>query len=527
MKNTIQTLLALGVCVAAWPAVSLRAQNVPAIATQPASQTVVAGGTENFSVAVTGPGPFTYQWRLNGTNLPNGIIDTVAGTNGYGFSGDGNPATNASLWYPYNLAFDAGGNCYIADADNLRVRKVTASGTITTVAGNGSKGYAGNNGPATNASLYYPSGVAADNAGNLYIADDENYRVRKVSAMGVITTLAGTGSGAYSGDNGAATNAAVNYPQGVACDAAGNVYIADTFNNRIRKVNTNGIITTVAGNGTPAYTGNNGAATNASLYWPAGVTVDAAGNLYIADTLNERVRKVGTNGIITTVAGNGVAGYAGDGGAGTNASLSGPAAVAVDGWGNLYIADNNNNLIRRVATNGIITTVAGNAAAAGSSGGYSGDGTAAINAWLDNPQGVGFDAAGNLYIADTLNNRVRRVLLYASQPTLTLNSAGTANAGNYSVVITNSFGSVTSAVASLTVTIPPQIIANGTNYGFKARQFGFNISGLAGQVIVVDGSTNCKDWTPLFTNTVVLSPFYFTDPSATNYRSRFYRARLP
>jgi len=492
-----------------------------------AGQPVLAGATVNFSVAVTGTGPFTYQWRLNGTNLPNGIINTVAGTGGYGLSGDGNPATNASLWYPYNLAFDAGGNFYIADSDNLRVRKVNASGTITTVAGNGAKGYAGNNGPATNASLYYPSGVAVDASGNVYIADDENYRVRKVSAKGVITTLAGTGSGAYSGDNGAATNAAVNYPQGVACDAAGNVYIADTFNNRIRKVGTNGIITTVAGNGTPAYSGNNGAATSASLYWPSGVTVDTAGNLFIADTLNERVRKVGTNGIITTVAGNGVAGYGGDGGLGTSASLSGPAAVAVDSWGNIYIADNNNNLIRRVATNGVITSVAGNVASAGGSGGYSGDGTAATNAWLASPQGVGFDAAGNLYISDTINNRVRRVLLYASQPTLLLNSVGAVNAGNYSVVITNSFGSTTSAVASLTVTIPPQILANGTNYGFKARQFGFNISGMAGQIIVVDGSTNCRDWTPLFTNTVVLSPFYFIDPSATNYRSRFYRVRLP
>jgi len=527
MKSTIQTLLALWVGGAALSAVSLRAQNAPVIATQPASQSVLAVATVNFSVTVTGPGPFTYQWRLNGTNLPNGIINTVAGTNGYGFSGDGNPATNTSLWYPYNLAFDAGGNFYIADSDNLRIRKVNASGTLITVAGNGGKGYAGNNGPATNASLYFPSGVAVDTAGNLYIADDENYRVRKVGANGVITTLAGTGSGAYSGDNGAATNAAVNYPQGVACDAAGNVYIADTFNNRIRKVGTNGIITTMAGNGTPAYTGNNTAATNASLYWPAGVSVDAAGNVYIADTLNERVRKVGTNGIITTVAGNGVDGYSGDGGTATSASLSGPAAVAVDGWGNIYIADNYNNLIRRVATNGVITTVAGNVASAGGSGGYSGDGTAATNAWLASPQGVGFDAAGNLYISDTLNNRVRRVLLYASQPTLLLNAVGPANAGNYSVVITNSFGSTTSAVASLTVTVPPQILTNGTNYGFQGRQFSFNISGIAGQTIVVDGSTNCKDWTPLFTNTVVLSPFSFTDPGATNFRSRFYRARLP
>jgi len=527
IHNASSMVLAVVSLAATFSSASLQAQNAPVITAQPAAQAAVAGANLALSVGVSGAGPFSYQWRLNGTNLPNGLINTFAGNTNYGHFGDGGAATNASLWYAYDIAFDSRGNLYIADSDNLRIRMVNAGGTITTVAGDGSRGYAGNNGPATSASLFYPSGVAADGAGNIYIADDENYRVRKVSASGVITTVAGTGSAGFSGDLGAATNAALNYPQGVACDAAGNVYIADTFNNRIRKIATNGIITTVAGNTNQGFAGNGIAATNSSLYWPSGVSVDSAGNLLIADTLNQCIRKVATNGIITTVAGSGVGGYSGDGGAATSASVSNPAAVAVDPTGNLFIADNYNNLIRRVGTNGIITTVAGSIAGAGGAGSYGGDGGPATKAALAGPQGVGFDAAGNLYISDSYNNRVRAVLLYAGYPTLHLNSVAAASAGNYSVVITNSFGSVTSAVASLTITIPPQIIAAGTNFGFRTHQFGFNISATAGQTVVVDGSANLTNWTPLLTNIVVTSPFYFVDATATNHSTRYYRARLP
>jgi sugar lactone lactonase YvrE len=330
----------------------------------------------------------------------SGTISTVAG----GSVGDGGPAVNAPVNTPSAAAVDSAGNLYIANTYNNRVRKVSTSGTITTVAGNGTPGFSGDGGPATNASLASPTGVAVDAAGNLYIADAGNDRVRKVSASGTITTVAGTGTPGFSGDGGPATGAGLVYPSGVAVDAAGNLYIADTYNNRVRKVSASGTITTVAGNGTPGFSGDGGPATNASLASPSGVAVDAAGNLYIADPDNSRVRKVSTSGTITTVAGNGTPGFSGDGGPATNASLFNPSGVAVDAAGNLYIADTTNSRVRKVSTSGTITTVAGNGTP-----GFSGDGGPATNASLVYPSGVAVDAAGNLYIADSQNNRVRKV----------------------------------------------------------------------------------------------------------------------
>ena len=244
----------------------------------------------------------------------------------------------------------------------------------------------------------------------------------------------------------------------------------------------------------------------------------------LADYYNNRIRRVATNGIITTVAGSGSAGYSGDGGTATNAHLHNPCGVALDAMGNLYLADALNNRIRKVDTNGIITTVAGNGSPT-----YSGDGGTATNASLHGPTGVALDAFGNLYIADTANNRIRKVLP-PGYPTLALANVNANNAGNYTVVVTSPYGSVTSAVAVLTVTIPhtpPQIIIGDASFGFLTNYFGFNLSGAVGQTIVVDGSTDLVDWTPLFTNTVGSSPFYFFDPAWTNYPSRFYRARLP
>ncbi len=383
---------------------------------------------------------------------------------------------------------------------------------ITTVAGtNGNKNSSGDGGAAIYASIGGPCGVAFDAVGNLFIADYYNSRIRKVDTIGIITTVAGNGygpqNGGYSGDGGAATNASL-LPCNVACDASGNLYIADTGNNRTRKVDTNGIITTVAGGGSG---GDGGAATNASLYDPSGLAFDTFGNLYIADSSNICIRKVNTNGNINTVIGNLGLGW-------------GPSGVACDAFGNLYIADTFNSRILKLATNGIITTVAGNGNSA-----YSGDGGAATKASLHFPRGMACDAYGNLYIADYENNCIRAVN-FSTNPNFTLNSVNVTNAGNYTVVISNHWGSVTSAVATLTVTIPrtpPQIIASGTNFGFATNQFGFNISGAFGQTIVVDGSTNLVDWTPLFTNTAGNNPFYFFDPAATNLSWRFYRARLP
>jgi sugar lactone lactonase YvrE len=279
-----------------------------------------------------------------------------------------------------------------------------------------------------------------------------------VGVNGIITTVAGNGTASYSGDGGAATNAELNYPIGVAVDSTGNQFISDS-NHRIRKVGTNGIIYTVAGNGTANYSGDVGAATNAELNNPFGVTVDATGNLFIADSGNQRIRMVGTNEIITTVAGNGTASYSGDGGAATNAELFYPYGVTVDATGNLLIADSSNNRIRKVGTNEIITTVAGNGTAS-----YSGDGGAATNAELYLPYGVAVDASGNLFIADERNNRIRKEFMQG--PTLVLNNVGIGNAGAYDVVVSNPYGSVTSSVVNLTITVPvpvfqPPIFNNG------------------------------------------------------------------
>jgi sugar lactone lactonase YvrE len=338
-----------------------------------------------------------------------GHIATQAGSGVLGYSGDGGPAASAELSYPTGVAVDASGNLYIVDADNNRIRKVTAStGIITTVAGNGTAGYSGDGGPATSAELDTPFGVAVDASGNLYIVDVNNDRIRKVTAStGIITTVAGNGTFGYSGDGGAAISAELYTPLGVAVDASGNIYIADSGNNRIRKVTAStGVITTVAGNGTAGYSGDSGAATSGELNSPFGVAVDASGNIYIGDSGNNRIRKVtASTGIIISVAGNGTAGYSGDNGAATSAELYSPYGVAVDASGNLYIADTNNLVIRKVAAStGIINTVAGNGTA-----GSGGDGGAATGAALSYPTDAVVDSSGNFYIADYNNNKVRTV----------------------------------------------------------------------------------------------------------------------
>jgi sugar lactone lactonase YvrE len=263
--------------------------------------------------------------------------------------------------------------------------------------------------------------VAAGTGGSFYIADSANNRVRKVDASGTITTVAGTGipTGSIDGEGGnpaddlgdgsPAAGATLNLPWDVATDLFGNLYVADYNNNRIREIDAAGNITTVAGNGTPAYSGDNGPAASAALHSPSGVTVDGGGNLYIADSANNRVRKVAGSGIITTVAGTGTAGYYGDGGPATNAQLQNPDGVALDADGNLYISDSGNQRIRRVNTLGVITTFAGSGSA-----GYSGDGGPAASASLNRPRGVALDPGGNLYIADQGNNRIREVALAAS-----------------------------------------------------------------------------------------------------------------
>ena len=339
------------------------------------------------------------------------MIDTIAG----GLSiGDNGPAVQAQLAYPTGVAVDRVGNVYIADSFNHRIRRVDASGTVSTFAGTGERGYSGDGGPAVQAQLAYPSGVAVDGAGNLYIADTSNNRIRRVDARGIITTAAGTGMSGYSGDGGTAVQAQLSRPGGVAVGSAGNLYIADTSNNRIRRVDTTGTIVTFAGTGATGYaeggySGDGGPAVQAQLDGPTDVAVDRAGNLYIADRRNYRIRRVDTNGTITTFAGNGDGGRGGDNGPAVQAQLSLPGGVAVDTAGNVYIANTNSNNTRVVDTTGIITTIAGIGGGGSGTGGFSGDGGPAVAARISGPTGVAVDGAGNLYIADRANHRIRRV----------------------------------------------------------------------------------------------------------------------
>ncbi len=367
-------------------------------------QRATMDGAGNLYIADTG------NHRIRKVTAGTGAISTVAGNGTAAFSGNGLAATGASLNSPSGVALDSAGNLYIADQGNHRIRKVTAStGVISTVAGNGGAGYFGDGLAATSASIRLPSSVAVDGADNLYIAEYGSHRIRKVTAAtGVISTVAGNGTGGFLGDGAAATSARLNEPNDVAVDSAGNLYIADQANQRIRKVTAaDGFINTVAGsNGTAGFTGDGAAATSARLGQPTGVAVDGAGNIYIADRFNQRIRKVTTvDGFINTVAGNGTQGFTGDGAAATGARIRSPSGVALDSAGNFYIADTSNHRIRMVtASTGFISTVAGNGTQT-----YGGDGAAATLARLNSPIALALDASGNVYIADLGNYRIRKV----------------------------------------------------------------------------------------------------------------------
>jgi len=350
------------------------------------------------------------------------IITTVAGTYTYGYTGDEGQAVAAELNNPYGIVIDGVGNIYISDQNNNRIRKINTAGIISTIAGSGTQGYSGDGGAATLASFYSPEGLSFDGAGNLYIADWYNNVVRMINTAGIINTVAGNGTASYNGDGGAATAAGLNRPSGITFDSESNMYIADEINNVIRRVNTAGIISTFVGNGYAAgttsgsYGGDGGQATAAGLYYPRGLAFDGIGNMYFADQGNNFIRKVNTSGIISSFAGSGIPannfGYSGDGGAATAAKLYNPSGLALDGEGNVYIVDSENNVIRKINTAGIISTVVGNGFDAGlGSGGYSGDEGFSTSAELSLPRGLAFDGVGNMYIADYLNNRIRKVSL--------------------------------------------------------------------------------------------------------------------
>ena len=346
-----------------------------------------------------------------------GTIATVAGDGVYGFAGDGGPATSARLFHPRAIAFDASGNTYIADAMNGRVRRIDRTGAITTIAGNGVEGFGGDGGSALQASLNQPHGLAVDAEGNLYIADSGNHRLRRVDAHGVITTVAGNGTPGMGGDGGPASAALLKQPKTLTIDEHGRLLMADSGNNRVRRIDlATGIITTVAGVTASGFSGDGGQATRARLDSPGGVAVTRDGTVYIADTDNERVRKITPDGVITTIAGTGTAGYGGDGGPATQATLNMPRAVAVDVAGDVYIGEEDGQRIRRIDGYGTITTIAGNGV-----GGFAGEGAPAGQAQLDRLRAVNLDAAGNLWIADTFNNRVR--VIYS------VSAAGAGTAG--------------------------------------------------------------------------------------------------
>jgi sugar lactone lactonase YvrE len=360
--------------------------------------------------------------RIRRIDSATGIITTVAGNGVAGFAGDGGAATAAQLDAPFAVALDSAGNLFIADANNNRIRRVdAASGVISTVAGNGIDDFAGDGGPATSASLSGPSAVAVDASGNIFIGDTNNSRVRLVTAAtGIISTVAGNGMFAFAGDGGPATAASLNGPSGLALDVSGNLFIADSFNSRVRLViAATGIISTFAGNGSFAFGGDGGPASSASLSFPQGLLVTGTGDLLIADVSNNRIRRVdGASQIITTVFGSG---DIGDGGLATAAHFVVPLDGVVDASGNLFIADANNSRIRRVdSASGLISTVAGNGSFA-----FSGDGGPASGASLNGPTGLAIDTSNNLFIVDNGNNRIRRVDL-ASGIITTIAGNGTA-----------------------------------------------------------------------------------------------------
>jgi len=378
----------------------------------------------------------------------NGNITTFAGSHQFGFTPDG-PATSAQFRSLFGLVADSSGSLFITDEDNHMVRRI-ANGSVTTVAGIGFSGpgtfrFTPDQAPAGNAYFFQPFGISFDSAGNLLIADSSNNRIRKITPAGAVSTIAGNGGREFSGDGPSATSVALAGPLGVAASKTGNIYVADTDNNRVRRISANGAIATVAGNNKAGYSGDGGAAAQNSLFHPYAVVVDASENLYIADFDNNRVRIVSSNGIINTYAGNGKGAFAGDNGPATSASLNGPTALALDASGNLYVADFFNHRVRKVTTSGTITTVAqvqspfglaldaaGNlyvsdgatnqvfriAAATGNSTvvagngslGFTGDGGPSTQASLNIPNGIAVDGSGSLFIADSFNNRIRQIL---------------------------------------------------------------------------------------------------------------------
>ncbi len=357
------------------------------------------------------------------------IITTVAGNGIEGFNGDAGPATDAEIYRSDCIALDGSGNLFFVDRAKHCIRKVSADGIISTITDTSSGGFSGDGGPASVAILNNPASVAFDRVGNMYIADSWNNRIRKIDTIGNISTYAGVGSAGFSGDGGAASAAEFNRPIAVAVDAIGNVFVSDAANICVRKVDTTGTITTVAGNHTTGYSGDGGPATACALGGVAGLSVDKNGQLFITDAFNNCIRKVDVFGVITTIAGTGFGGFSGDGGSATSALLNFPHDVAVDSLENIYIADYYNNRIRKVDNLGTITTIAGSSLIAG----YFGDDGAATSARLFYPISVCHDNAGNIFISDFGNYRMRKI----GMSSVLINPTALSGVRSYTNPVTN------------------------------------------------------------------------------------------
>jgi sugar lactone lactonase YvrE len=507
---------------------------------------------------------------------PGGVVTTLAGLAGSQGSADGTGSA-AQFNGPHGVAVDSATNLYVADTYNCTIRKVTSSGVVTTLAGLAGS-YGTNDGMGSAAQFNSPSGVAVDSAGNVYVADTGNHTIRKVTPGGVVTTLAGR-MGSQGSTDGTGSAAQFNSPSGVAVDNAGNLYVADTGNHTIRRVTPSGVVTTLAG-----LAGNWGSADGtdsaAQFNNPSGLALDGAGNVYVADFYNCTIRKVTPGGVVTTLAG--LAGNSGStDGTGNAARFCGPKGVAVDNEGNVYVADTWNRSIRKVAPGGVVTTLGG---LAGSCGSADGTGSAArfggyAGLWIDaeaGPEGLAVDSAGNLYVADTYNNTIRlgsvacpdtptidravgpvahlrqldtrpqtavawqwRLIREPSGSTAALSAANIRNPTFvpdvadlyvFRLEATDATGAISIRTLDFTAVLPPPtILLNDGGFGVRSNPFGFNINWASGMTVVVEASPSLTNptWYPLGTNTLTSGSSYFSDPQWTNYPSRFYRIRSP
>jgi len=413
------------------------------------------------------------------------IINTVAGNGTQDFSGDGGPATEATMYQPKAIAFDATGNMYIADHRNHRIRKVDLNGNISTIAGNGTDGFSGDGGPAINAMLDEPQGVAVDSLGNVYIADAGNDRIRKVDLDGNITTIAGNGTADYTGDGGLAIAATLNDPLGILVDSQDNILIVDRANSAIRKIDATGIINTVVGDGSGDYSfsGDGGPATNATLFWPWDIALDNDGNLYIADTYNYRIRKVGTDGIINTIGGTGSNVYTADGSLATESNMPDTRGIAVDLLGNIYLSESRNHLLRKIGTDGILSTVAGTMYAADD---YAGDGGPAEDATIYYSYGIVVDSSYSIFIVDNGNHAIRKITNTSKDASLSSLETNTGTYGQtfasasteYTVSVSNTVSSITVTptvnVAGATVKVNGDAVVTGTSSNVISLAIGEN-----------------------------------------------------